>query len=268
MIDPGSIRAIVPYKENEIKIKFEAIPSYDFEPYDLYDEADFKKYINDVEKEVRSSFEYRRFIKYLRENMEMNKCSFLLDVEIDGNFNVKIEQHHYPFTLYDIALIVFNKRMYYHDSLELEMVAKEVMMLHYNLIIGLIPLSETVHELVHNEMIFIPVDKVLGRYSKFVDMYKEFMLPEHLDVLGRIEDYSKVYNEKNNINILTQTNITLETSGSYKLPELDVITKGMIGQINLIKNNGYILPCVSDDDYKEKLRLCKDNGLKEVLYFF
>ena len=67
-----------------------------------------------------------------------------------------------PFTLFDIALIVFNKRLYYGESLELQATSKEVTKLHYYLVVGLVALTKTEHELVHSSFLFVPANKVLG----------------------------------------------------------------------------------------------------------
>ena len=123
--------------------------------YDFMNEKDMKKYFADIEKTVRQSFEYRKYIAYLRENMDMNKCSIYQNVSNADSFSVKIEIHHDPITLYDIVVTVFNKRKAYKEDLSIFMVAKEVMYVHYCLMVGLIPLAETVHELVHNKYLFI-----------------------------------------------------------------------------------------------------------------
>lgn len=266
MIDPTDIIEVIPNNETNL-IKLNQIEECDYEVYNLFDDKDFKKFIDDVEKEVRSSFEYKQMIKYIRDYMDMKECAFLEDVEIDGSFKIKIEQHHYPFTLYDISLIVFNKRLYYKESLELEDVAKEVMILHYKLMVGLIPLSETVHQLVHNKYIFIPIDKVLGRYNLFVDAYKDFMLPEHLDILKRIEDYSISQFEHSNINnnILQQSKTYLETDETYKLPDLTNISTAMTNRIQEIKDNAYRLPTLTDNNEQQKI---SNRQLKNVIYFF
>ena len=94
--------------------------------------------------------------------MDMNQCSFL-QVSNNDAYKIKIEIHHYPFTLYDIVCIVYKKRVANYESLDVEMIAKEVTMLHYKLLVGLIPLSVTVHQLVHEGKLFIPVQNVLGR---------------------------------------------------------------------------------------------------------
>lgn len=264
MIDPAGIIEVVPNSSTQI-LKLNYIPDCDTEVYDIYDEKSFKDLIKDVEKEVRKSFEYKRYINYLRDYVDMNKCAFIEGVEQDGTVNIKIERHHYPFTLYDICIIVFNKRLYYKEPLDLEMIAREVTELHYKMMVGLIPLSTTVHQLVHNKYVFIPVDKVYGRYKAFVDSYKEFMLPEHIDVLQRIEEYSSSFLYKNTNNaVLQESKIFLETQGTYKLPDLSGVTDAMFNRIQEIKSNGYRLPALTDNTEPHISNKQKHN----VIYFF
>ena len=87
-----------------------------------------------------------------------------------------------------------NHMSFYNESLNVQMVAKEVMELHYKLIIGLIPLSETVHELVHNGFLFIPTTNVYGAYKDFVERYRVYMDPQLLKTLKEAEEASKAYN--------------------------------------------------------------------------
>ena len=46
--------------------------------------------------------------------------------EFTPTYDIKIEIHHYPFSLRDIVEIVLRKRMYYKESIEVQMTAKEV----------------------------------------------------------------------------------------------------------------------------------------------
>ena len=267
MIDPANIKQ-VPMNTTDMKLHMENIPEYDLEVYDIYDEKSFKKYMSDLEKNVRTSFEYRRLIKYLHENMDMNRCMFLKEYNDEGNqLDYKIEIHHNTFTLYDICLIVFNKRLFYHESLELQMVAKEVMMLHYSIFVGLVPLSKTAHELTHNHYLFIPIENVFGDYKGFINQYKEFMLPEHLDVIERIEEYSKSFNKYNNEQVLTQKTIELLPKGSYMLPDLNNVFNTMMNRIDAIKQNGYQLPKITEEDKQELLNK-EEPKLTSPIYFF
>lgn len=248
MIDPDSI--IVTDTDNKKEIKLGNIPECDIEIYPDLDEDDkmYNTFISDIEKECRSSYEYKAYINYLRNYMDMNNCAFIATVSNKETKNIKIELHHYPFTLFDICEIVFKKRSYYGESLELEMVAKEVMMLHYQLMVGLIPLSTTVHKLVHNSKLFIPINTVLGRYDLFMTYYDPFIKPEHKDIIRRIEKYT--YEEKSellNTTILDANNLQLVViSPEYQIPDMMKVNDAMTHQIQTIKDNSYRLPTVHD----------------------
>lgn len=244
MIDPDGIQIQETNLSNNISIQ--KVPDFEYEIYNLEDDKDYKAYIKDVEKEVRRSFEYRQMIKFLRE-IGMDKCAFLKDVSNSETFDIKIEIHHYPFSLHDIAEIVTRKRHYYNESLDTEMTAKEVMELHYKTLIGLIPLSETVHQLVHASRLFIPVDRVFGRYNLFVDYYKPFCDPEQLDTLERIEKYTKEQSYLLNTTILDMNKVSYNIKDSeYILPNMDTITNRLEDRMEEIKSNNYILPDVDE----------------------
>lgn len=258
MLDPDSI-IVTDTKLAEI-IKLGEVPVFDFETYPDLDEDEkvYKQYMKDIEKEIRGSFEYRQFINYLKNYMDMTQCAFLAGVTNKESRVIKIEIHHYPFTLYDICEIVYAKRVFYNESLEVEMVAKEVMELHYKLMVGLIPLAETVHKLVHNGKLFIPITSVLGRYDLFMDYYDPFISPELKDVIKRIEKYT--YEEKSellNTTILDANNLTLTVkSAEYQIPAMDNVGTVMLEQIQAIKDNSYRLPTIHDqiliEDKKER----------------
>ena len=257
MIDPDGLQITTLSSNNIIKIN--NVPEFETEVYCLEDDKDFSKFVKDIERAVRTSFEYRNMIKYLRENMGMDKCAFLKNVSNQETFDIKIEIHHYPFTLFDIVEIVIRKRTYYNESLTVQMIAKEVTELHYKLMVGLISLSETVHELAHNGRIFIPVDRVLGRYNLFVEFYKPFCEPEQLEVLERIEKYTLKNSDILNTTILEQNNVLYEVKdNNYCLPEMNRINDNMIRQLELIKSNNYLLPDINSikDQKSKKETIC------------
>ncbi|MBR1988596.1 MAG: hypothetical protein IKA36_06150, partial [Clostridia bacterium] len=127
------------------------------------------------------------------------------------------------------------------------MVGKEVMELHYKQLVGLYPLTQTEHELVHNQYLFIPTDKVFGRYDLFVSLYQPFIDPELLDTLADIEEYSKLYNEEKQRGLLSMSSIYIDPNGAYPLPLFDSLKEKMSARIDLIKSNYYILPTLRDD---------------------
>ena len=249
MIDPDGIQTQSTNLPSVISINLTEIPECDIQCYCLEDNKEYEHFVKDVESQVRRSNEYKRMVSYLREYMGMDKCAFLKGVSnAENNFDIKIEIHHYPFTLRDIVDIVIRKRQYYHESITVQMVAKEVMMLHYKLLIGLIPLSQTVHELVHSSRLFIPVDKVLGRYDLFIQYYKPFCDPDQLETLDRIEKYSlEQVNPVLNTNILETNKVYYEIEDqNYALPAPENISTNMLEQIKIIKDNNYMLPTIEE----------------------
>lgn len=234
MRDPDSIVKTYELSDPPAIIEMHDIPEYNLYDYDLNDEKSFKKYMFAVEKCVRTSFEYKEFIKFLREYMDMNQCAFYSKVSNADTPKIRIEIHHEPLSLYDICLIVYNKRVAFNEPLDEEYVAKEVMYLHYNLMVGVIPLAETVHQLVHAQYLFVPTTAVLGKYREFIDRYKPYMLPEQIDVLEHIEEATKVYDSEEAKQILSTNYIYVDMSGAYSMPRLEDVAsmlKSRIGEI-------------------------------------
>lgn len=234
MISENSMMSI-PINENDVVKIPENVPDLEIEDYDLMDDKDREKYIIDLERHVRSSFEYKQMVQYLREYMNMNSCAFIPNVTNETNRKIKIEIHHSPFTLRDICCIIVNKRMKKNEMLTLEAVAFEVMFTHYSLMIGLIPLSETVHELVHSQYLFIPTNKVYGYYKAFVNTYYDYIDSEMLDKLDELEKltiagtYNYTYKQ-----LLEKKYITVDMEGNDqidKLPELQNILKQRLSDI-------------------------------------
>ena len=169
---------------------------FDESQYDLSDEKDFKFFIRDLERVVRNSFEYRTLIKYLKDTEGMDVCSFLENVTSRDNKKVSIEIHHTPLTLYDICMAVYKKRFNKHQDIDINSIAEEVMWLHYSGWVGLIPLSTTVHDLVHNQYLFIPTNVIRGNYKAFIETYYDYIEPEVLDAVDAAEQATIDYNNK------------------------------------------------------------------------
>lgn len=256
------------------------IPPYDIKDYDLFDEKDFNKYLQDIERIIRSSMEYREFINYLREYMDMNKCSFFENVSNINSYKIKIHIHHHPLTLYDIVVIVYNKRSFFEESLEAEMVAKEAMYIHYFMMVGLIPLSETVHDLVHDQLIFIPLNKVMGNWEEFLDTYSDFIPTETLEKIERYKRNTLSFSEEENRKLLIQspTYVKMQedqepdcTSVSYKLPEMNDIIDAMNKKIEDIKSKNYAIENKNIVDMKydniSEENKNKDKGIYRPIYF-
>lgn len=236
MRDPNHLIEVPTSDRKMIEIiKMEDIPDYDKDDYDFLDPKDQNKFILDVKNDIRGSFEYRKYVGYLRENLDMNKCSFYENVTNIDTFKIKIHLHHEPFTIEDIIRTIFNKRIFYNEKLDVELVSKEAMYLHYKLLVGIIPLAETVHELVHNQYLFIPVNLVYGKYYDFVNEYEQFIPAETMDTYNRILEASKTF--EINKGLLAKKYIYIDVTGSYELPALNDIIKMLNNRISSVRSN-------------------------------
>ncbi len=154
-----------------------------------------RKLIEQVKKAIRSSMEYRDYVQYLKENVDMDSCAFFKNVtsnakENNENKKVKIEIHHEPFTLEDYVSVVLDKYIEEGQEIDALDIAEEVMELHYNNEVGLIPLSKTIHQIVHNTgKVPIPLYMCYGNYTQFLQDYH--VDDDLIDKLKRKMDQTK-----------------------------------------------------------------------------
>jgi len=202
--------------ETYITKKIEGLEKSDRD-YILFTDKDKIKFIKTTERVIRSSMEYRDYIKYLKEVIDMTQCSFFTNVNSNGaRHKISIEIHHDPFTLYDICEIILCKHINQSIPLNPLTIAEEVMKLHYQNKVGLIPLSSTPHELVHAGKLFIPLQCVAGEYIKFIEEYYNDISNEIHCVLRKRVELSK---EVSDTTILEKKFVYIEVEG-FKLPQL------------------------------------------------
>ena len=144
----------------------------------ISNDKDRKKFVSRVEKIVRASLEYRDYIQFLKEHIGLDRCIFFQNVSNGENKKgrISIELHHEPFTLFDIVNTVLQK--YLDEGLPINdlIISDEVLELHYANKVGLVPLSKTAHQIIHNSTkLMIPLNMVYGEYSKFLDEYEPYV---------------------------------------------------------------------------------------------
>ncbi len=188
-----------------------------------HDEAELNKRIKYIEKLVRSSYEYKELIKFLKEEIDMNKCAFFPDLNREDGITLEI--HHAPFTLYDITAIILNETRVNDANMSPFAVADKVMQAHFNGLVGLIPLSYTVHKLVHNGDVFIPLTHVHGNVKRFYELYSAYMTEDQLSVLERNVRETNLLNAENyHPTVLERRYTYLEIDG-FKIPQLIASTE-------------------------------------------
>ena len=202
------------------KIKVESFAAPTDMEYNIYlnTERDKEKFIKRIEKVVRSSMEYRDYIAFLKEYIDMNHCAFFTNVENGQGSRVRIEIHHEPLTLFDIVKVVVNKHIEEGIPLNDLYISDEVMNLHYTNQVGLIPLSKSIHQIIHNSNeIIIPIKLVFGDYKKFLDEYSDYVDDDILDKLERKINETKTI-KKEMFNKLDPSYVYVEVDG-YSLPK-------------------------------------------------
>jgi len=188
-----------------------------FYPSGLDDEKQWTKFIKAVESVTRRSVELKDYIKYLKEELDLDNCHFFKNMSIENG--IDIELHHSPFTMYDICSIVARKRIRLNESVTTFMVANEVVEAHYKNIIGLVPLSKTVHELVHSGKVFVPPTLVFGDITKFLKLYAKDISIDMLDKLKSILTITP--DEANKINRILNVNMKVN---DYQLDDGELKT--------------------------------------------
>ena len=236
MRNPYMLTEVSPSNGENQVIKLKDIPPYEYEDWNLADQKDFMKFVSELEKSVRGSFEYQQYVQYLRTAFNMNSCAFYRNVTNAVNPKIKIHIHHDPITLYDMCLVVFRKRQTNGEDIDEESIAKEVMWNHYNGFVGLIPLSETAHELVHNSYLFIPSTHVFGEWKSFVEMYKPFFTFDQLDTLKDIEEASEIYTSDRAKYLFEKRFTYVDDTGAYDFPDNEKIIQLLNDRKNELYN--------------------------------
>ncbi len=172
----------------ELSIKIDELPKRP--TYSFKGPKDRVKFIKTVETVCRRSMEYKDYITFLKRNTDLRKCTVLKGLTCDGGKNYSIEIHHEPFTLFDIVETVLNRREAEGDRIDPLCIADEVMELHYSGKVGLLHLSTTMHQLVHDDKIFIPLQYIYQSYNEFYTEYKNYINPMVLEKISAKVDLS------------------------------------------------------------------------------
>jgi hypothetical protein len=102
----------------------------------------------------------------------MDRCSLFRNISAEALCG-GVEIHHHPLTIYDIADIVFTRMVATRtdedeDHITSLTVANKVMELHYRNQVGLVPLTATLHELVHADRLTVHPAMIFGDWITFL----------------------------------------------------------------------------------------------------
>ena len=95
---------------NRKEIFDQDIPELEFDYFsDFENPKSLDKFVKKVEKVIRGSFEYRRFVEAYRTIFTVENCAFFNNIKVSEK-TARLELHHYPFSLYDLVSIEIKKQ--------------------------------------------------------------------------------------------------------------------------------------------------------------
>lgn len=186
-------------EEQRINVPTKA-QEYDYESTYVSSKNISEKVIKKIESIVRGSNEYKDWVAYLKNELDMKKCPILPKLQAD-KYGVGIEIHHYPLTLYDITEAIARKMLNQPASLDSDKdapenkesifkIASAVMEEHYKSNVGVVPLTTTLHEMCHSRMYVLGIDEASGNHEEFIKKYGGYLSPEAFDRYNEIKEHS------------------------------------------------------------------------------
>lgn len=136
------------------------------------DEKAKTKFIKNVEKTVRSSSEYKKWLNFLKSTLSID-----LQCYHSGNLPnmCSLEIHHHPYTLFQLVdITMYNMQDELYTIFDL---AKNVMKLHFMNLVGFVPLCISSHENYHAQILDIPIEVCEGNWR---NLDKVLHIPEYI----------------------------------------------------------------------------------------
>jgi hypothetical protein len=178
------------FNKQTLSIKSDSNPfSESFYFNKFYEPRVYSKFIKNVERLIRSSKEYKKYIELLRSNHSaLNLDNVLTNISAA---DADMEFHHYPLTLYDVVDVVCTDKFLKKENFTSFSIGKEIMDIHYKNIIGLVPLTETNHELAHKGALFFSTKQIFGDWEEFVKKYEKGISAEMQEKIDNMKKLSE-----------------------------------------------------------------------------
>lgn len=145
----------------------------------LYDDKGRTKFIKEAVSTIRKCPEYSRYRSFLLENLDMDRCSILSNLTPEEVSAAGLELHHAPLGLYDITELVLGQMQVDGQRITSFALANRVMGYHWRGMVGLVPLTQTLHEAVHAGQVHVDPRSIFGNWQGLLDENRAG-LTEHL----------------------------------------------------------------------------------------
>lgn len=182
-VNKPNVNPTIDSDDSFYEIPFYKDPDYMFS---LENEVAF---IKAVERMVRSSKYYSRYIAHLKVDLGLNFCQVKGNIMEDEETGVTdlLEMHHGPiFTLFDVVSIIVNYMLIHNMKITTFSVANRVMEEHFKHRVQTVMLCETVHQLVHDNKVFLNYRQGFGDLYSFLETYYEGLDEIQIE---KIKDY-------------------------------------------------------------------------------
>lgn len=150
------------------------------EVFGITTEYELIYFIQDIEKIIRTSREYRAFIYMTKKKHDQAKDVF---TGYDSyEYDLTLEIHHVIF-LRDIVYVTGSKMI---DELKegecysTFQIADQVIRDHFEGIIPIVPMLKSFHEMYHERLIEFTKKDIYGDYQKWLDKYEKYITEEKM----------------------------------------------------------------------------------------
>lgn len=165
-------------------------------------------FIKDVEKCVRTSNDYSKYIRYLKTDIGLKCCQVLSNIEEEDENDKLIEMHHGPIlTLFDCVAIVVDYLLAEKKKINTFIVTDIILDEHFDNNIPVVMLSKTVHQEVHENNIFINYQQAFGDLNAFLTKYRKGLTDEQIIKINKYIETSQKYDSFDRDVLKLDTNI-------------------------------------------------------------
>lgn len=167
-------------RKKDLTLEILSITDDPMELYQISNESELQYHIQDIERVIRTSREYRGWIFW---NKSKNKQSKDVFTEFDTyEYNLTLEIHHVIF-LYDIVYTTGLKMLSELKDNEFYstfQIADRVIRDHMEGIIPIVPMLKSFHELYHEGLKDFNKEDIFGNYEVWLERYKDFISEDKL----------------------------------------------------------------------------------------
>lgn len=143
-------------------------------------ETQYKKFLKNCEKIVRSSLEYNLWRDYIRDVLQIQECA----ITQEKMSEVSIEVHHHVPSLFILVKALVNKKIDANEEFSTFDIATKTIEMHFANKLGYITLLNSMHEKFHNGFLTIPMSLVKGDYRDFISEYSRYLDEEDLNTMN------------------------------------------------------------------------------------